>query len=782
MNDPYAPIGEYDPEIFAEDSAEQEDDIIPFNESVMDEIDLLHVEVKGIISSKCATKPTFKGFAIYPLLSQTGEIVTGEMRIDYEDGEKKKKYVRPIAFSKTRGLIIGGAKGTLPLFNANEVIANPRDTVVVTEGPKKTLALEALLGPSSGYVVCSIIGGASSAKRFDWGPLQGRKVVILPDNDPPGMRFSIDAQPRCGNARIVDYERVGWLEVMNPKDDIADIIQRGATRDQVIDLIRNPRYEMTHGISLNPEFDVTINGIAKEEDGKKTPICSSIIFLGQAKNENNVSWSKHVRVCDYDHKLHDVLISDADIHVDANAVISKLVDHGMQIFDPKQFIYILKTLKSKNRSQIVRRPGWINGDFIIPGHRFSVKNHLRCISQGENANIDQKGDLRGWQEHVANFAIGNSSLMLGLGIGFGAPLLRLLNHDSTLFHFRGPSSSGKTISLLYCTSITGMECQSWRTTVNALEGICESHNDVALCIDELKQSDPHQAGAAAYMIANGKGKGRMTEKASNKPITNWRTIGFSTGEISLSEHVQGQTHAGQDVRFIDLQVSGMHGAFDNLHGYADGKAFAAAVKHAALSYRGTAIRPYLSYLLSSDRHDEMCAIRDTFILKVNGNSQAMRVAGHFAILAIGIEMAIKAKVLPWKSGIGIDAMLQVFNGWKDNHSQTGEYRRALLSLRDMISTQVSSFVDVNNVTGYVPATLLGFRTRNEDGCIVYGISASAWNGKLGSEVKNQTIRKQMAKDKILESEKAIQQRCPVTKANGRYCLVNADALDFVLQN
>ncbi len=40
--------------------------------------------------------------------------------------------------------------------------------------------------------------------------------------------------------------------------------------------------------------------------------------------------------------------------------------------------------------------------------------------------------------------------------------------------------------------------------------MAESHNHGTLFLDELAQVDPREAAEAAYLIANGQGKGRMT--------------------------------------------------------------------------------------------------------------------------------------------------------------------------------------------------------------------------------------------------------------------------------
>lgn len=50
--------------------------------------------------------------------------------------------------------------------------------------------------------------------------------------------------------------------------------------------------------------------------------------------------------------------------------------------------------------------------------------------------------------------------------------------------------------------------RTWRITDKALEALATRHNDTLLILDEMSQVDPNQAGEVAYMLGNGRGKGR----------------------------------------------------------------------------------------------------------------------------------------------------------------------------------------------------------------------------------------------------------------------------------
>lgn len=54
-------------------------------------------------------------------------------------------------------------------------------------------------------------------------------------------------------------------------------------------------------------------------------------------------------------------------------------------------------------------------------------------------------------------------------------------------------------------TLEGLPRDTWRATGNALEGVAEAHNHSLLCLDELSQLAPAEAGEISYLLANGRG-------------------------------------------------------------------------------------------------------------------------------------------------------------------------------------------------------------------------------------------------------------------------------------
>lgn len=76
-----------------------------------------------------------------------------------------------------------GLERPRPLYNLHNLIAHPDRTVIVVEGEKTADALAALVEPFGKATITTWIGGANGIHNTDWSPLNGRKVLLWPDND-----------------------------------------------------------------------------------------------------------------------------------------------------------------------------------------------------------------------------------------------------------------------------------------------------------------------------------------------------------------------------------------------------------------------------------------------------------------------------------------------------------------------------------------------------------------------------------------------------------------------
>lgn len=118
--------------------------------------------------------------AVYRYQDANGHLVAEIERFDWErDGERKKTF-RPWDVARRSYT----HPETRPLYNLPNIIRAPE--IVICEGEK---AADALIAQN--IDATTAMGGSNAPlEKTDWSPLQGRKVVIWPDNDQTGRDYA----------------------------------------------------------------------------------------------------------------------------------------------------------------------------------------------------------------------------------------------------------------------------------------------------------------------------------------------------------------------------------------------------------------------------------------------------------------------------------------------------------------------------------------------------------------------------------------------------------------
>jgi len=287
--------------------------------------------------------------------------------------------------------------------------------------------------------------------------------------------------------------------------------------------------------------------------------------------------------------------------------------------------------------------------------------------------------------------------------------------------------------------------ETWRATGNGLEGAAAAHTDGLLCLDELQEVDGAEAGKTAYLLANGRGKIRMRDSTALRSSLTWRLLFLSSGELSLADHVREagkQTRAGMDLRIADIPADagvGL-GTWERLHGDTDGNAFARSLEAAVLAQRGTAGPAFLSSLVVDldGACKAVCAYRDAFTSEqapLGAAGQVLRVAGRFALVAAGGELATAAGVTGWHQGEAYRAAAACFQAWlmaRPGGHGSGEISKAL--------EQVGSFILAHGSSSFEPwqpSESLEPRTtqrvgwwRDRDGQREYLIPSKVWRASV----------------------------------------------------
>jgi hypothetical protein len=275
------------------------------------------------------------------------------------------------------------------------------------------------------------------------------------------------------------------------------------------------------GVPLRERFRVDDSGVwyapPPDKEGKQPPevwVCARLEIVAETRDESNNNHGHLLEFRDR-HGHPQQWAMPLELLEDQREYRKVLRRFGLVMNSAArgELQLYLDVWRTKVRARCVDRVGWYGSAYVLPDTTLGKAEEERLVLQNLDRNSEgyhQAGTLAGWQTTIAARCVGNSRLLLVVSAGFAAALLDLLHEESGGIHLRGASSEGKTTALLIAATVWGEpgRLERWRTTANALEGVALAHNDNLLCLDELKELDPREAGGVAYMPANGAGKRR----------------------------------------------------------------------------------------------------------------------------------------------------------------------------------------------------------------------------------------------------------------------------------
>jgi len=458
------------------------------------------------------------------------------------------------------------------------------------------------------------------------------------------------------------------------------------------------------------------NGLLMFAGGDDDPIVVSaaIDVLAQTRDDLSASWGLLLRWKDSDAHEHRWAMPMSLLAGEGGGEIrATLLDRGCFLStNPKaktKLLDFLAGVKTESRARAVERVGWTEGAFALPDRTIGEYPGRHVIYQGPAAFDHQyrsAGDLKDWQDGVAKYGVGNSRVAVALSAAFVGPLLDLIGEEGGGLNFRGPSSIGKSTALFAAASVWGPHgfVRQWRATSNGLEGVAVQHNETLLCLDELGQLDPKEAGSVAYMLANGMGKARAARTGALKSPAHWRIMFLSSGEISLADLAKQdgrgrRSAAGQQVRILDVEADAGagFGLFEALHGLSSAELLARTIKDGAALHYGTA-GPAFVEAVCARRDAVATALRkgiDGFVaayLPKGADGQVNRACRRFALVATAGEMAARLRILPWPDGEAEKAAAALFKRWLDGRGGAGaaEDREAVARVRAFLEAHGSA--------------------------------------------------------------------------------------------
>lgn len=335
--------------------------------------------------------------------------------------------------------------------------------------------------------------------------------------------------------------------------------------------------------------------------------------------------------------------------------------------------YLIKEMPNAPTAISVGTTGWHDGVFVAENWTLGEANEpYYFIGESRTMNLKRSGDFESWKGNVASLSIGNPMMVFTLGIALAAPLLKQTETENGIFHFVGPSSTGKTTLLQLGASVYSDKSymMGWIATDNGLAAAAAGRNDLLFLLDEIGANVSKDLGAVIYHLMSGVSKQRASKDGSLASGARWRTLGLSTGEISLSEALlllDKEAKAGQEVRLIEVPVFGQYGAFNNIHGFVDPQSFVDHLKKQIKQFHGSLLIEWIHLIINTDNFIEEIETEKKRISNLwstlKMSSQVVRSLQRFALIAAVLSKASQENLLPWGKEDSVSSVRECWGQW-----------------------------------------------------------------------------------------------------------------------
>lgn len=499
--------------------------------------------------------------------------------------------------------------------------------------------------------------------------------------------------------------------------------------------------------------------VEAEVGGHWAFLCSPLEVIARTRSPDGDDWGLLLRITDADNRVKD-WVMPGHLLADEGAECRRLLlAKGVDIAPGRRAQAALQAYLAlaspDSRLTTVERAGWQGGAFVLPERTISSSTAADPIffprAAAEAHPYETSGSLKGWQDNVAKHASGNSRLVFAISAGFAGPLLEPTRSESGGFHFRGPSSIGKTTALILATSVWGGAHfpATWRATSNGLEGIAAARSDTLLVLDEIGQCSPKEVGDVVYMLGNGVGKQRANRSGDPRPPKRFRCCFISSGEMSIAEKMREDSRTrhstgGQEVRVVDIPADAGqgHGLFENIPDGLSAEGLARQLKVACAEDYGHAGVAFLERLVA-DREEVLkvaAIVQNKFIAEYcpkGADGQVQRVAARFGLVAAAGELATQFGIVPWHEGEASRASATCFAAWMVERGGTAahEAKIAVEAVRHFLEKFGPSRFQLLNVEGHHDEFVAhvrdraGYRSR-QSGNDVFHISPAVWRREV----------------------------------------------------
>ncbi|MBN2545742.1 MAG: DUF927 domain-containing protein [Spirochaetes bacterium] len=229
--------------------------------------------------------------------------------------------------------------------------------------------------------------------------------------------------------------------------------------------------------------------------------------------------------------------------------------------------FLLMNNTTIKKKETLPRLGWNDNctEFLPYSENmaFDFTNDKSRYLKGIFDSFKKKGSKTKYLEKIKEFTTDNSDAEFIIGCSFAAPLLKPLSLRSYALNFYGDSGSYKSLACKLAMSIWGNPDKLYsagnHTSNVIIEKLAKFHN-LPFYIDEITENS-----LDIYQTGNESGRHRLTQQGEIKEAISWRTVLFSTSEISMDS--ENKKH-GEINRFLSFKVNCVPSFVNNKDEYA----------------------------------------------------------------------------------------------------------------------------------------------------------------------------------------------------------------------
>jgi putative DNA primase/helicase len=487
-------------------------------------------------------------------------------------------------------------------------------------------------------------------------------------------------------------------------------------------------------------YAITLDGKTMNMAGKEPSLLVDGVMLPIAKYENNDGRFEALELAtlDSDERLVSLMIDNESVHHDLKKIKAKLSSY-LIAYSPAtegqlvNFIQRCARMDSIETISQMVQPGFVHEQTVYVTHEETLNREnapaeprRRYQLRKPIEELHSRGSHEEWVQHVAT-AVRHSLLMqFAILVMLTNVLLNLLQKATTIVHFHGPSSVGKTTLAQVAQSVVGRATdpstdggsaiRKWHNTLNALLSLLEGHHGMGLVLDELGSFIGKNFGALMYAMTNGQRKGRCDKAGAVIETQSTAALCvISTGELSSDDYLRktgDSVNSGARIRMPNIEVRPEDASLPG-ETLAQTKARIDQIKAACGMYYGTALPALAQGLLNLPEVTSYVALQQLVQVRVNECAERLvplvdgaaesplirRGLDFFAMtLATGLY-SIELGVLPYTEEEIMAAVALAANRWVASlDEQPDDIARAIRHLQEQVVLKRHEFPDMGAPT------------------------------------------------------------------------------------